>query len=103
MPLEVKNLSEEDAGDLAGGRCGVCNESFEKFWDKEAEEFMIKDAVIVDGKVDTKVSIGEQSRHERLKPRCLFSPFLSFSILVVKPHKRTLKSLLQTMERPHPV
>jgi hypothetical protein len=50
-PLQVKNVSEEDAGDLANGRCAICNESFEKFWDKEAEEFMIKDAIMVDDKV----------------------------------------------------
>jgi cytidine deaminase len=30
--------------------CGICNEPFEKFWDEEEEEWMIKNAIRVDGK-----------------------------------------------------
>lgn len=47
LPTEIPSVR------LSGEKetpCEVCHESFEKYWDEDEEEWMLKNAVFVDGK-----------------------------------------------------
>ncbi|KAJ3099961.1 hypothetical protein HDU97_002633 [Phlyctochytrium planicorne] len=47
-PKEIPNISVTEDN---VGPCAICNEEFEKFWDEDKEEWMIKNAIQQDGKV----------------------------------------------------
>lgn len=38
-------------GDSASLLCPICHEKFQKFWDEDAEEWMLKNAIMFEGKV----------------------------------------------------
>ena len=55
-PMEIPNVKAPEGGDAVGLKCPICHEKFVKFWDEDSEEWMLKDAIMFEGKVGSEGS-----------------------------------------------